>query len=185
LLKQMSKFGGYRTTAIAIELLLLTFVRTVELRMAKWEEFDFENNEWRVPAVRMKMKVEHIVPLSKQAKIFLIELRGITGAGPHLFPNNRRPVDYMTATTINQALKRLGFSGKGTIGFSAHGFRGTATTLLHEGGKYRSEAIERQLSHAEGNKVKAAYNKAQYLPERQKMMQDWSDYVDTLRPEKG
>lgn len=181
LIEQMEKFGAYRTTAIAIELLLLTFVRTVELRKTIWSEFDFDKNEWRIPAERMKMKIAHVVPLSKQAVSLLTELKGITGASPHLFPNYRRPEDYMTATTINQALKRIGFSGVGTIGFSAHGFRGTAATILYEKG-YRSEAIEKQLAHAERNQVKAAYNQAQYLGERKVMMQGWADYVDTLRP---
>ena len=181
LIEQMEKFGAYRTTAIAIELLLLTFVRTVELRKATWSEFDFDKNEWRIPAERMKMKIAHVVPLSKQAVSLLTELQGITGASPHLFPNYRRPEDYMTATTINQALKRIGFSGVGTIGFSAHGFRGTAATSLYEKG-YRSEVIEKQLAHAERNQVKAAYNQAQYLGERKVMMQGWADYVDALRP---
>lgn len=181
LITQMQKFGAYRTTAIAIELLLLTFVRTVELRKATWSEFDLEKSEWRIPAERMKMKIAHVVPLSKQAVSLLTELQGITGASPHLFPNYRRPEDYMTATTINQALKRIGFSGANTIGFSAHGFRGTSATILYEKG-YRSEVIEKQLAHAERNQVKASYNQAQYLHERQEMMGEWADYVDTLRP---
>jgi integrase len=180
LLTQLSKFGGYRTTAIAIELLLLTFVRTVELRKATWSEFDLDERVWRIPAERMKMKTAHVVPLPKQAIKFLNELQGISGSMPHLFPNYRRPNDYMSSTTINQALKRVGFSGKGTIGFSAHGFRGTASTILYEK-NYRTEAIEKQLAHAEKNQVKASYNQAQYLIERVKMMQDWADYVDTLR----
>ena len=180
LLKQMKQYGPYRTTTIAIELLLLTFVRTVELRKATWNEFNFEKNEWRIPAERMKMKIAHVVPLSIQAIAFLKELQGITGASPHLFPNNRRPNDYMTPTTINQALKRIGFSGTGTIGFSAHGFRGTAATILYEK-NYRTEVIEKQLAHAERNKTKASYNQAQYLQERVKMMQDWADCISELR----
>lgn len=181
LLRRMEKFGPYRTTAIAIELLLLTFVRTVELRKATWNEFDFKKCEWHIPAERMKMKVAHVVPLSAQAVFFLKELQGITGASPHLFPNNRRPNDYMTPTTINQALKRVGFSGAGTIGFSAHGFRGTAATILYEK-NYRTEVIEKQLAHAERNQTKAAYNQAQYLPERRLMMQQWANLVDELLP---
>ena len=181
LLKQMEKYGPYRTTAIAIELLLLTFVRTAELRKATWNEFDFTKSEWRIPAERMKMKKAHVVPLSTQALAFLVELKGVTGSSPHLFPNYRRPSDYMTPTTINQALKRVGFSGAGSIGFSAHGFRGTATTILYEK-SYRTEVIEKQLAHAEGNKTKASYNQAQYLSERKVMMQEWADYIDNLRP---
>ncbi len=180
LLDQMTRFGGYRTTAIAIELLMLTFVRTVELRKATWDEIDLEKKEWRIPAERMKMKIAHIVPLPNQAIYLLNELKAITGSLPHLFPKYRRPADFMSATTINQALKRTGFSGKGTIGFSAHGFRGTASTILYEK-SYRTEVIEKQLAHAESNKVKASYNQAQYLAERRKMLQEWADYVDSLR----
>lgn len=181
LMIEFEKYGGYRATILAMELLMLTFVRTVELRKAQWTEFNFDVGEWRIPAERMKMKIPHVVPLSKQAISRLRELQTITGAGSHLFPNLRRPDSFMTATTINQALKRIGFSGTGTIGFSAHGFRGTASTILYEK-EYRSEIIERQLAHSEKNRSKAAYNHAQYLPARKTMMQDWADYLDTLRP---
>ena len=180
LIQEMAKYGGYRTTAIAIELLMLTFVRTVELRKAVWSEFDLEKGEWRLPAERMKMKTAHLVPLSSQAINLLAELKNITGANHYLFPNLRRPDDVMTATTINQALKRIGFSGTGTVGFSAHGFRGTASTILYEKG-YRSEVIEKQLAHAEKSQTKAAYNQAEYLIERKKMMQEWGDFIDTIR----
>lgn len=180
LLTQIGKFGGFRVTVIAIELLMLTFVRTVELRMASWSEFDLEKALWIIPAERMKMKQEHVVPLSKQVLALLYELKGITGAGPWLFPNNRRPHDCMTATTINRALERMGLCGKGTIGFSAHGFRGTASTILHGEG-HPSDVIERQLAHAERNKIKAIYNQAQYIPERIALMQHWAEYIDLLR----
>ena len=171
----LQKFGGYRTTAIAIELLLLTFVRTIELRKAEWAEFDLDAAIWRIPAERMKMKIEHIVPLSSQALSLLRELKEWTGGRNYLFPNYRTPKTCMTGTTINRALERMGYSGK----FSAHGFRGTASTLLHEL-RYRSEVIERQLAHAERNKVKAAYNKAEYLAERTAMMQQWATHLDAL-----
>lgn len=180
LIQAMAKYGGYRTTAIAIELLMLTFVRTVELRKAMWSEFDLEKGEWRLPAERMKMKIAHFVPLSSQAIKLLEELKTITGSNPHLFPNLRRPDAVMTPTTINQALKRIGFCGTGTVGFSAHGFRGTASTILYEKG-YRSEVIEKQLAHAERSQTKAAYNQAEYLTERKTMMQEWGDFVDTIR----
>lgn len=181
LIAVLEKVGAYRTTAIALELLLLTFVRTAELRQATWDELDFEAREWRIPAARMKMKVAHVVPLSKQTVELLKELQKITGAGKWMFPNHRRPEFCMDTTTINQALKRLGFSGVGTIGFSAHGFRGTASTMLHEKG-HRSEYIEKQLAHSERNQSKAAYNSAMYLLQRHQMMQDWADYIDKLRP---
>ena len=175
LMTALGKFGGYRTTTIAVELLLLTFVRTVELRKAEWTEFDFATKLWRIPAQRMKMKTEHLVPLSEQVILLLNELKEWTGSRPFLFPNHRNPSECMSATTINRALERMGYGGK----FSAHGFRSTASTLLHEQG-YRPEIIERQLAHAERNAVKAAYNHAQYLPERTLMMQQWASYVGSL-----
>jgi integrase len=181
LLTKLDQAGGNRSTRIAIELLLLTFVRTQELRMATWMEFlENEPTMWRVPAGRMKMGVEHLVPLSKQATALIAELRKITGAGKWLFPNFRDPGKCMSATTINRALERMGLCGAGTIGFSAHGFRGTASTLLNEWG-FQSEAIERQLAHSERDKVKASYNKAQHLEARVQMMQAWADKIDVIR----
>lgn len=181
-LDALDKYGGYRPTVIALRLLLLTFVRTVELRCATWSEFDLERAEWRVPAHRMKMREMHIVPLSTQAVSLLLELKDYTGGMDKLFPNLRRPDTYMTATTVNRALERMGFTGKNGIGFSAHGFRATASTMLNEFG-YKSEVIERQLAHADRNKVRASYNQAQYLDERKKMMQEWADYLDKLKDE--
>lgn len=180
LLRRLDKAGGNRTTKIAIELLLLTFVRTGELRMARWPEFDLDAGIWRIPAERMKRGVEHLVPLSAQSTALLRELSKITGASPWLFPNHRRPDDCMTPTTINRALERMGLNGAGTIGFAAHGFRGTASTLLHEWG-FKHEAIERQLAHAEGDTVAAAYNKAMYLSERTEIMRFWGEKIDTFR----
>ena len=175
----LEKYGGYRTTVIALRLLLLTFVRTGELRKALWSEFDFDAAEWRIPAERMKMREPHIVPLSRQAVILLKELQTHTGGTGLLFPNYRRPKDCMTATTLNRALERMGFNGKDSIGFSAHGFRATASTLLNEKG-YRSDVIERQLAHAERDKVRASYNHAEYMDERKAMMQEWADLIDLL-----
>lgn len=180
-LNLLGDYGGYRGTVIALQLMLYTFVRTVELRKAEWTEFDLEAAEWRVPAGRMKMKKKmkvgesHIVPLSRQAVALLTELKTLSGGRQYLFPNLRTPKTCMTATTINKALERMGYAGK----FSGHGFRSTASTLLHELG-WRSDVIERQLAHAERDKVKAAYNHAEYLPERREMMQAWSDWIDEL-----
>jgi integrase len=178
-MKATERYGGYRTTVIALRLMLLTFVRTVELRKASWSEFDFDYAEWRIPAERMKMREPHIVPLSIQAVNLLKELRTYTGGRDFLFPNYRRPKDCMTATTLNRALERMGFNGKESIGFSAHGFRATASTILNETG-YRSDVIERQLAHAERDKVRASYNHAEYMDERKTMMQEWADYLDQL-----
>lgn len=175
----LNQYGGYRTTVIALKLILLTFVRTVELRKASWSEFDLERGEWRIPAERMKMRVAHIVPLSRQALALLQELQTYTGQRAMLFPNYRNPNECMTPTTLNRALERMGFNGKDSIGFSAHGFRATASTILNEMG-YRSDVIERQLAHAERNKVRASYNQAEYLAERREMMQVWADMIDEM-----
>ena len=176
--KALEQYGGYRATVIALRLMLLTFVRTVELRKAEWNEFDLDRAEWRIPGERMKMREPHIVPLSSQAVELLRELATHTGGRRQLFPNLRNPNEYMTATTLNRALERMGFNGKDSIGFSAHGFRATASTMLNEMG-YRADVIERQLAHAERNKVRASYNQAEDMEERRQMMQAWADYIYT------
>jgi integrase len=179
LAKGLDEFGGYRTTVIAIRLMLLTFVRTGELRKAEWSEFDLERAEWIIPKERMKMDELHIVPLSHQAVELIRELQTYTSGRRWLFPNYRNPQMCMCSTTINRALERMGLNGKDSIGFSAHGFRATASTFLNESG-YRSDVIERQLAHAERNKVRASYNQAEYMEERRAMMQDWADMVDIM-----
>ncbi len=173
---KLNKYGGNRTTVIAMRLMLYTFVRTVELRKASWEEFDLDGAEWKIPAERMKMRRFHVVPVPRQAIELLRELHKITGAGTWLFPNFRRPDDVMSATTINRAFEHMGYpSGLWT----GHDFRATASTQLHEMG-YRPEVIERQLAHVEENKTKAAYNHAEYLSERREMMQAWADWIDSI-----
>ena len=175
----LENYGGYRTTVIALRLALLTFVRTVELRGAEWTEVDLGAGEWRIPAERMKMREPHIVPLSRQAVGLLRELHTFTGGQRFLFPNYRRPKTCMTATTLNRALERMGYSGR----FSAHGFRATASTILNEIG-LRPDLIERQLAHTDRNKVRASYNRAEYLTERKQMMQVWADLTDEMaKPE--
>jgi integrase len=178
-LKDLSSYGGNRPTVIALQLLLLTFVRPGELRQAKWSEFDLDKDEWRIPAERMKMNEIHIVPLPRQAVELVRELHSLTGNQEWLFPNIRRPKICMTETTLNRALERMGYNGKGTIGFSAHGFRATASTLLNEF-NFRPDVIERQLAHKERNQSRASYNRAMYLPEREEMMQHWADFIDGL-----
>lgn len=175
-------YAGYRTTVIALRLMLLTFVRTIELRAAHWAEIDLGRAEWRIPASRMKMREPHIVPLSRQAVELLRELHTHTGGRGMLFPNFRNPKTCMTGTTLNRALERMGFNGKDGIGFSAHGFRATASTILNEIG-FRPDVIERQLAHAERNKVRASYNHAEYLEERRAMMQKWADMVEDMAKE--
>lgn len=175
-LRKLQGFGGHRTTVIALRLLLLTFVRTIEMRKAEWTEVDLAAAEWRIPAEKMKMRRLHIVPLSAQAVAMLTELKGITGAGRWLFPNHRRPHDVMSATTVNHALMSLGFASA-TV--TAHDFRATASTRLHEMG-LRSDFIELQLAHVERNRVRAAYNHADHLAERAAMMQTWADWLDAV-----
>jgi integrase len=181
-LDALKGYGGDRTTVIALRLALLTFVRSVELRAAEWQEFEFDRAEWRIPAERMKMREPHIVPLSSQSIDLLHELHALTGKQRYLFPSTRSPKNCMARTTLNAALTYMGYGGR----FSAHGFRATASTMLNEMG-FPKDVIERQLAHAERNKVRASYNQAEYLPERRRMMQAWADYLDELkaRPESG
>lgn len=174
-LRALEAFGGYRTTVIAMRLLMLTFVRTVELRGAEWAEFELDGAEWRIPGQRMKMREPHTVPLSLQAVGLLRELHNLTGGQKFLFPNFRRPKTFMSATTLNRAIERMGYGGK----LSGHSFRATASTMLNEMG-YRSDLIERQLAHAERSKVRASYNQAEYMPERIAMMQAWADLIEEM-----
>jgi len=181
LIRKLEFYGGERTTFIALRLALLSFVRPSELRGAQWSEIDFDRAEWRISANRMKMGEAHVVPLSKQVLGLLRELHAVTGDQRCLFPNRRRPkTACMTATTLNRALGRMGLNGKGTIGFSAHGFRATATTFLNEAG-FRPDVIERQLAHKERNKTRASYNHAEYLQERRVLMQYWADSIDEIQ----
>ncbi len=160
-------------------LILLTFVRTKELRGAKWDEIDLKNAVWTIPEERMKMNRKHVVPLSKQALRVFRALKVVSGKGEYVFPNQVNPHRYIHENTLLIGLDKLGFKGKTTV----HGFRATASTILNEQG-YRSDVIERQLAHVEGNKVRAAYNHAEYLDERVKMMQKWADHLDKLKTEK-
>jgi len=172
-LGNLSAYDGALQTKLALRFLLLTFVRTGELRGAEWSDIDFDDAEWRIPAERMKMKEMHIVPLSRQAICVLKELRPLTGQWRHVFPNQHKPSGQMSENTILYALYRMGYHSRAT----GHGFRSTASTVLNEHG-FAPDVIERQLAHGERNSVRAAYNHAQYLPERRKMMQWWADYLD-------
>lgn len=180
LAKKLGEYRGNAQTIIAVKLLSITFVRTVELRMAKWAEFDLDAARWIVPAERMKKREPHIVPLSTQAVALLRQLHALTGEhiSGYLFPNTRRPKGCMAATTINRALEYMGFAGKDMdVNFSGHGFRATASTILNEMG-FRADVIEVQLAHKERNKTRASYNQAIYLPERIAIMQSWADLMD-------
>ena len=173
LLRKIDNYNGQPLTRYALQLMALTFVRTSELIGARWDEID--GRLWRIPAERMKMKTPHIVPLSNQAMTLLDQIREISG-GPLLFPGERREGKSISNNTILYALYRIGYHSRMT----GHGFRGIASTILHEQG-YPHEHIELQLAHTRRNAVSAAYDHATHLEARAKMMQDWSDYLATLR----
>jgi integrase len=178
-LRTLEAYDGTLQTKLALRFLLLTFVRTNELRGAEWTEIDWAKAEWRIPAERMKMKELHIVPLSKQAIATLRELEKLTGSRPYIFPNQHNPATFMSENTMLYALYRMGYHSRAT----GHGFRSTASTILNEN-EFRSDVIERQLAHGERNRVRAAYNHAQYLIERRQMMQWWADYLDEVAAKK-
>ena len=176
-LRELDNYERIRpVTRLGLQLLILTFVRPGELRGAKWEEFDLEKKEWRIPAERMKMRTEHIVPLSSQAVAILKELKPITSRSEYLFPSDRSREKPMSENAFSYAMNRMGYQGKAT----PHGFRATASTILNESG-YKPDVIERQLAHIERNKVRAAYHRAEYLDDRRKMMQEWANYLDGLK----
>jgi integrase len=177
LLRALDGYAGQMVTRCALKLAPLVFARPGELRHAEWSEIDLDAAEWRIPAGKMKMRETHIVPLSTQAVAILRELQPLTGKGRYLFPGIRTYTEPMSENTVNAALRRLGFD-KDTM--TGHGFRALASTRLNEMG-WAPDVIERQLAHAERNKVRAAYNRAQYMAERKKMMQAWADYLDALR----
>lgn len=177
LLRAIDGYQGHFVTKCALRLAPLVFVRPGELRHAEWNEFNLAIGEWRIPAEKMKMRVTHIVPLSTQAIAIIRELRALTGDGKYLFPSVRSSKRAMSENTVLAALRRLGYASDEMTG---HGFRSMASTLLNEQG-WNPDAIERQLAHGERNTVRAAYNYAEYLPERKKMMQQWADYLDGLK----
>jgi integrase len=181
LMRAINDYVGSFVTRCALKLAPLTFVRPGELRKAEWKEFDFESAEWRIAAKRMKSRQKHIVPLSNQSLALLEELKPLTGDGKYLFPGARTTDRPMSENTVNAALRQLGYD-KDTM--TGHGFRSMASTLLNENG-WNRDAIERQLAHGERDKVRGAYNYAELLPERRKMMQWWADYLDNLAKKKG
>jgi integrase len=182
LLRAIDGYTGRGTTVCALKLTPLLFARPGELRTAEWVHVNFDNAQWRIPAAAMKMDVQHIVPPSRQALAVLSELKYTTGDGRYLFPALGKPHRTMSENKINGALRTLGYSHDDMTG---HGFRSMASTLLNEQGCWTADAIERQLAHREDNHVRAAYNYAEYLSERRRMMQAWADYLDELRLNKN
>lgn len=177
LLRAIDGYQGLKAVTAALKLAPLVFVRPGELRAATWDEFDLDAALWTIPAKRTKAHREHLVPLSVQSVAILDELLPLTGPEGFVFPSVRTKSKCMSDNSLNAALRSLGYSKDQVV---AHGFRSMASTLLHEQ-NYDSDHIERQLAHVEQNKVKGAYNKAKYLPQRTKMMQKWSDYLDGLK----
>lgn len=176
LLRAIAKYDeiGDKQTRLALQLLAQTFVRTNELIGAQWAEHDLDNALWIIPAVRMKMRTDHVVPLSKQALTMLAELKEISGGSRYVFPGRNRDKP-ISNNTMLFALYRLGYKGRMT----GHGFRAVASTILNETG-FNPDVIERQLAHCERNEVRGAYNRAEYLAERKRMMQHWADHLDSI-----
>lgn len=178
LLRAIDGYEGMGITALALRLAPHVFVRPGELRHAEWSEIDLDGALWSIPAEKMKMREPHRVPLSRQSVAILREVRDVTGPNGYVFPSVRTRARPMSECTVNAALRRMGF-GKDEM--TGHGFRSMASTLLNESGKWSPDAIERALAHTEKNGVRAAYNNAQYWPERVEMAQWWSDHLDVLR----
>ena len=177
LLRDIEGYQGAFVTKCALRLAPLVFLRPGELRKAEWAEIDLDKAEWRIPAARMKMNAVHIVPLASQAVALLRELHPLTGSGKYVFPGARSAARPMSENAVLAALRRMDYT---TDEMTGHGFRSMASTLLNEQG-YNRDAIERQLAHAERDGVRAAYNYAEYLPERKQMMQAWASYLDALK----
>jgi len=177
LLRALDSYEGSIIVRCALRLAPLVFVRPGELRAAEWKEFNLDESEWRIRAERMKMRLQHIVPLSRQAVEIMREMQPLTGDGQFVFPSARSSKRPLSDNGLLAALRRMVFE-QGTL--TVHGFRSTASTLLNEQG-WNRDAIERQLAHGERDAVRAAYNDAEHLPERRKMMQAWADYIDRLK----
>ncbi len=178
-LRQLQSYNGDITIKLAVRLVILTMVRTVELRAARWEEFDFKRNIWVIPESRMKMRAPHVVPLSRQVLELLAQLKRYTGSYELLLPGRSDRTKPISENTLLYALYRMGYHQRATT----HGFRALASTVLNESGHWRPDAIERQLAHKERNAVRAAYHRAEYLEERTRMMQWWADFLDAAEKE--
>jgi integrase len=181
LLTAIEDRGGFlrARTRIAIELQMLTALRPGELRNGEWDEIDWDAKQWIIPAHKMKMKRDHIVPLSTQAIDWLKLLHKQTGGGKYLFAGIRN-AEVMSDATVNMAVRRLGFKDR----HCAHGFRSTFSTWANEAG-FNSVVVERQLAHVEGNKVKASYDRSEHIKDRTRLVQAWADWIDAERDQSG
>lgn len=178
LLRSIFAYTGHPCTLAALKLSPLVFVRPGELRQAEWAEIDLEAAEWRIPASKMKMRVDHLVPLSAQAVEILRSVQPITGHGQYVFPSLRTGERPMSENTINAALRGMGYAKEV---HSAHGFRAMARTIMDEVLGERVDLIEHQMAHAVKDANGRAYNRTAHLPARRVMMQTWADYLDKLR----
>lgn len=174
-LRALSEYSGSTITRNATRLLMLTGLRTIELRASEWVDIDFDKGVWNIPAERMKMRRPHLVPLSSQFRELLEEIRQLTGRGKYVFPGRNDAGKPMSEASINQVIKRIGYDGKAT----GHGFRHTMSTILHEQG-YNTAWIETQLAHVDKNSIRGTYNHAQYLDGRREMLQWYADYMAAL-----
>ena len=177
LLRAIDGYSGQPVTKLAMQFTAHVFQRPGEVRQAEWSEIDFDKAVWTIPASRMKQRQAHRVPLSRQALAILGEVQAISGDGRFVFPKLGSPLKPMCENAVNQALRRLKY---GPEQMTAHGFRSTASSLLNESGKWSPDAIERALSHADGNQVRAAYHRGAHWPERVEMAQWWSDHLEVL-----
>jgi integrase len=173
----LDQYHGRDYIRLAMKLQIITFLRPGELRMGLWEEIDWKNALWRIPAERMKMKRAHVVPLTTQALDILAKLEEITGNNELMFPGIRATHKPISDVTLTKVLRTMGYTGDMVV---PHGFRHTASTILNEH-RFDHDVIERQLAHVEKNKIRGIYNHAEYLDERRKMMQWYADHLDTLK----
>ena len=177
LLRDIDAYAGVYITKCALRLTPMLFVRPGELRAAEWQDVDLDGAVWRIPAVRMKLRRDHVVPLARQAVEILRDLYMYTGVGKYVFPG-RAASRVMSGNTVNSALRTMGWNGE-TV--TAHGFRATARTLLHEYLAFSPDAIEAQLAHDVPDRLGSAYNRTRHIDERTRMMQAWADYLDSLK----
>lgn len=179
-LRALNDYTGSIVTRNATRLLMLTGLRTIELRASEWADIDFDKGIWNIPAERMKMRRPHIVPITRQVKELLEEVHQLTGRGKYIFPGRNDAGKSMSEASINQVIKRIGYDGKAT----GHGFRHTMSTILHEQ-NYNSAWIETQLAHVDKNSIRGTYNHAQYLDGRREMLQWYADFMDTLQHDRN